>query len=87
VQFDSYFIDSCADLPVDGENQNEWAKIFRYKDGWLVIWNAPIAGKDLGRWISVKGNNGEDQAKEVLKTMLRGHWNMGTVVQWDTEMK
>ena len=74
MQFDSWFIDSCADLPVDGSNQNEWAKVFRYKDGFLVLWNAPMNGKDLGRWCDTV---------DEFKTMLRGHWNIGSVVQWD----
>ena len=78
MQFEPWFIDSCADLPVDGSSENEWAKVFRYKDGFLVLWNSPISGKDLGRWVNTP---------EQLKTMLQGHWNVGKVVQWDTVMK
>jgi hypothetical protein len=76
--FDPYFIDSCADLPVDGTNQHELATVFRYKDGWLVLWSAPMSGKDLGRWV---------KTAEDLKTMMRGHWNVGKIVQWDTDLK
>lgn len=78
MQFENWFIDSCADMKVDASAENEWAKIFRYKDGFLVLWNAPLSGKDLGRWV-----NTSDQ----LRTMLRGHWNLGKVVQWDTDLK
>lgn len=78
MNFDQWFIDSCADLPVDGTNQNDVAKVFRYTDGFLVLWSAPLSGKDLGRWV-----NTPDQ----LKTMLRGHWNLGQVVQWDIMYK
>lgn len=78
MQFEPWFIDSCADLPIDGTGENEWAKVFRYHDGFLVLWNAPISGKDLGRWVNTP---------EQLKTMLRGHWNLGQVVQWDTTYK
>jgi hypothetical protein len=78
VQFETWFIDSCADLAVDGSNRNEWAAVHRYADGFLVLWNAPISGKDLGRWV---------KESDKLKTMLRGHWDLGIVVRWNTEMK
>lgn len=77
-QPDPWWIDQAADLPVDGTQENELLKIFRYKDGFLVLWNAPLSGKDLGRWVNTP---------EQLKTMLRGHWNVGKVVQWDTILK
>jgi hypothetical protein len=77
-QPDPLWIDQAADLPVDGTQENELLKIFRYKDGFLVLWNAPLSGKDLGRWVNTP---------EQLKTMLRGHWNVGKVVQWDTILK
>jgi hypothetical protein len=63
---------------VDGASENEWAKIFHYHNGWLVLWNAPVSGKDLGRWV---------KTSEELQQMLRGHWNIGKVVQWDTDLR
>lgn len=77
-QPDQWWIDQAADLPVDGQQRNDFLLVFRYKDGFLVLWNAPLSGKDLGRWVNTP---------EQLKTMLRGHWNLGKVVQWDTELK
>lgn len=77
-QPDSWWINSAADLPVDGVLRNELLSVFRYKDGFLVLWNAPLSGRDLGRWVNTP---------EQLRTLLQGHWNTGKVVQWDTEMK
>jgi hypothetical protein len=78
MQFEPWFIDSCTDLAVDRSNANEWATIHRYKDGFLILWNQPLSGMDLGRWVNTP---------KQLKTMLQGHWDLGIVVRWNTEMK
>jgi len=75
---DQFFIDSSADLPVDGKTENETITVFRYRDGWLILWKNPLSGKDLGRWV---------KTAEELKSMLRGHWNLGTIVTATANLK
>jgi hypothetical protein len=71
---DPWFIRKAIDLSIGEVLRSETHNyaIHRYRDGWHILWDTPIATHDLGRFLAFPSD---------LCRFLKGEWTVGSIIK------